>query len=213
MGANGSLELTGQNVELRRGVLEVVPAHLEPVSYTTINGTNFVTGPGIYDVYWAATNYTQQNQLATAGLWDGNTASAPGPNATPIAATPFTLPSPFADSYVSLGQRANARITVTNQDGTMSVFTMNTNITKGAVFALGPAWMSAPQLGFTFANDGSASAGVLLTAVMSNVVTTIPEQVTLSFIDNLASAPGRGLKVNALTVSTFCPTNYMVSRF
>ena len=62
VGSAGLLRLSGQNLDLLRGGLEVVPASMlyqgfcSPGGSPFLTSTNFLPDPGVYDLYWYLTN-------------------------------------------------------------------------------------------------------------------------------------------------------------
>jgi len=201
VGANGLLELTGQNVDLTRSGLAVLPVWAE--ARGSANGdTNFMPDIAISDQYWARTNFTEQEPLFSGSLWNGSTAWNPD----------FTLPGPYADSY--LNDLGSMTVTVTNQSGSPQDVVIITNMAKGAVFILGPTGFGV-QAGFSQAQNGSDTVGVLLSAQFTNVATARPEDAYLYLEDRLASGGTTGLLQNLIgcPANTFRPANYLLTRF
>lgn len=237
VGPNGAMNLEGQNVQLARSGLEVLPVWDEAVGSVIYSGntpTNFSADVAIFDEYWAqAAIGPTPNDMASDALWvNGVLATAPGVGIPPLApatspfagvgAAGFSIPFPFDDSYIHVAQRGTLSVILTNFSGPLTNVTstnlmtniLATNIFKGAVFVGVPAGFDAPQLGFTGPGTGFNAIGVLLTVPITNVVTAGVEPAYIFFQDTLASAGARGLSVNVIGCSnpTDRPANYLTDR-
>lgn len=214
VGANGWLRLTGSNVDLSSGVLEVVPTADEV--YGSLNNSPagfFSPDTGVSDYYWGGTN--TGFGFNSGSLWNGFSAQTPLHPVTAVVGggtISFPLPNPYADSYIYYEQ---VDVQLTNSQGQPGdIVVLFSNEVKQAVFVEAPANMSV-SLGFTPSpvfNNHFQRIGVLLQAQSSNVVTTLPENSYLFMWDELGSEPGRGFLRNVVTPATMRPTNYLVSR-
>lgn len=217
VGANGSMQLVGTNVDLSYSGLEVRPVWEEPQAEYTFGNppTMFQPDIAIYDIYWAQDAFNQQNALNSAGLWNGVTASAqsapapPNGNSAPVASTPFSFNPSLADSYINVRPRGTMRFGLTNYTGdatnvlstNITYVSLATNITKGAVFvAVPPGFIVAN--GFTASQNNLDQINVLLGAPMTNLVTASTSYAYISFQDTLGPG-GRGILANVIG----CPTN------
>src|SRR5207249_297049 len=98
VGAAGLLRLSGKNIDLVRGGLEVEPASRAFAGFCFFGGshivtpTNFIPDPGVYDLYWFITN-----QLITVGNNLGLTTNADG--TVSITAPPHRVARPFTFGF------------------------------------------------------------------------------------------------------------------
>ncbi|MCS7338691.1 MAG: hypothetical protein NZ739_10735, partial [Verrucomicrobiae bacterium] len=235
VGPNGVMELRGVNVDLKYAGIEVLPVWATPIGSGYIGDppTNFVPDIAIQDVYWAATNFTENFRLNSAALWNGITAQSPSVPANPVASPGFELFYPIADSYVDIPDGAWLPVVVTNVSGSPTnipgvgtnlllvrdfeviQIALPTNIMKGAIFAdVGPGVGIA--LGFTNATELGRTAVVLLGGYVTNVVTLESDLAFIYIEDTLASSTNRGLVWNLTgagsEVMTARPVNYYIDR-
>ena len=209
VGANGWLQLSGTNVNVNRGGLEV--GTIVPIG--TVNGPGvFLPEVGIYDNYWAQDNA----DINYASIWDGIQASSPihvvdtlaGPMITQVA-----LLNPIAECISnSLGE---ITITATNEDASTREVTFSTNIIKQAIFLKLPndpdvqAYLTwGPSTSLT---NPMNTAAIILAYPMTNVALGIMETNYLFFYDTLASETNRGVLQNFYE-GTGRPANYLLSR-
>ncbi len=222
VGSNGELKLEGKHIDISRSGLEVLPVWDELFGSFLIPTNLFQPDVAIYDQYWGRTNFDNNYSLFSDELWDGQTATAPFAPVQFVnglcgvfgGASGFSLLNPVADSYINVDPTTFLTVTITNQDGSTSMVTMATNITKGAVFVGGPSGASV-QIGFTPAFNNFDTAGVLLSLQLSNVVTTLLEPAYIFVQDTLGSGGTTGLLANIIgcpPLSTFRPANYDVER-
>ena len=225
VGANGEMRLVGKNVDLSRSGLQVFPIWntiFEPHSTATIGNpvTMFQADTAMYDRYWAQASFSQQNSLASGGLWNGTTASAPSEQATPAASTALSFVPSLADSYINVLPRGTLTVTLTNYDLTdptnpievRTQVTLATNIAKGAYFLAAPPEF-ALQAGFSGGGNFSA-VDAFMTVDMPNVVTGLSEPADIWFEDTFATGT-RGIIANVIGCPTnsFKPANYTMARF
>jgi hypothetical protein len=218
VGANGLLQLTGENIDLSRAGVEVLGVWAEALGDTQNGTTNFTPDIGVYDKEAFQGNFgPNPNTLDSAALWNGTTASS-----QPLAnaGTAFSLVSPVSDSYTNrVG--GLARIVLTNFTGpitnvTGTNFTTNsfaTNIIKQAIFAAGTP-DSIVQVGFS--NGTRKALGALFTVGLSNSVVTAAEPAYIWVQDTLASSANRGLSTNLVgcpvSTNNARPNNYRMNR-
>ncbi len=207
VGPNGLLQLTGQNIDIRRAGVEVLGVWSEPQGdATTSPPTNFIPDIAVYDQYWAQASFSRQYTLPTASLWNGAVAtslSVPGPPpagpAQPTTAPAFVLYQPVADSFV--GTNGGVRMVLTNFTGPITNITGTnyitntfvTNFVKQAVFAKTMPGASV-QVGFSGGNI--KALGALVTLGISNSVILSAEPAYIFIQDTLASSTNRGLSAN-----------------
>lgn len=227
VGGNGWMLLVGTNVTLARSGVEVQ----EITAAGSFNGvfTNFfIPDTGIYDLWWGQTNLV----FDTAAIWNGQTASAP-PH--PVQAVngggrvSFSIPNPIIDSFSnSFGimiQVTNV-VGITNPGPVIPILNQTniviqtiyvpTNIYKQAVFVgvSDPTTLSVGVSYYpssTFTNPFK-TVSVEISFLSTNVVTTLPEALSLFFYDTLASETNRGYYTNFSVGLTARPENYLLSR-
>ncbi len=221
VGTLGLIELDGKNVDLAQSVFEVTgftgPNDPGSASSYGVNTNQFIPANGVYDLYWAATNFDNNNPLNSRSIWDGNVASAPNvpftPGTSSGAISGFSLdPSILvSDSYsnaISFGT-----VVLTNQSLLpYATLRLVTNLNKGAVFVNAASFL-AVQTRFTGPGVSNFDdIHVLLSTPVTDAVTKTVSTNYIFFQDNLGNATSRGLLVNESTLNTFRPTNYYVDR-
>jgi len=229
IGANGWMQLTGTNINLTRGGLEVAP--VAATGSFDIDATNYWPDVGIHDYWWGQTNMT----FDSAGLWNGSYALTPTHNADGSAGILWTIRFPvypyIADSYTNVTDWAILDVTnvtginppyppiINNPNPSQFVeahVRMPSNVVKQAVFIS----VSDPSRMFADVkwHNSNSSTNPMKTAVVvysvpsTNTVTLQKEYTTAYIYDELGSDSGRGLLLNVVSGNTYRPTNYVVSR-
>jgi len=220
VGNNGLMELIGKNVDLSYSGLLSRPI---PAGNTTFlappPATQYVPDGGIYDTYWVQTNLSDAYTVSFAPLWNGTSANAQGVPSPPtqpqgFPAPAFSLPDPVSSFYVN-SELLN--VTVTNSDGSISIITLRSNITKGAFFIQAPpgfvssgSFSPSPQ-----ANNRFQTPLVGTLTSFTDPVSGASEPAGFLIQDLLASdTRERGLSFNDLycATNTFRPANYEMAR-
>lgn len=218
VGGNGWLKITGTNVNMARGALEVTA--LRPAGSTVIGGTNYINDVGITDLYWGQTNFNFDSSI----VYDGRIATAPPHGIQTFGGfgggvRTFSVPQPLTFGYSNV--LGGQTLTLTNADGTTTNVFFPTNIIKQAVFIgiSDPTLLSASATFFpsTIITNPFKTVSVQLVMTSTNVITQEPDQTRLYFYDTFASETNRGLAVNvgasALPPYVFeRPVNYDISR-
>ena len=218
VGAGGVIQMTGDNVDLKQGVFDVTA--LAGVGSVILTATNqFSPDTSVYDVYWAAANFTPLPPplvLDTAAIWDGTNATAPSISSPPAGPPPipilgFSFVPTYADSWSNYVTTAAISVTNVPNNNPMTV-TLVTNMTKEAVFVSAPAFVTVTSrfshLGISNFND----INVLLSMPLTNSINRVIGTNYIYFQDLLANQAAVGLVPNSLTPDTFRPTNYLVDR-
>ncbi len=219
------IKLTGVNVDLSRGSVEISPIGN---GSGTIN--NFPTNGeyypdiAIYDEYWAQTN---RNNLESDAIWDGTTAILP-----PFVPFAVTEPCALAGSAMLFASNTPPSVidSVSYPAGFLSLTVTNMNPTNASLFIVSTVLVPTNiiyQAAFVKITDPNITGQIGFTpsTAPSNSFQTVSVKLLstsgdeLFLVDTLASATGRGLLKNyivspaaACSSATFRPTNYMVGR-
>jgi hypothetical protein len=234
VGANGLLELAGNNVDVSRGELNVLSIQEEALGTFKVANTNFfVPDIAISDLTWALAGFDNNlHQLFPFGLW------APSPNAlnptgtnaasqsiasSPAGpAAPTSIPSfsflfnsnslAVANSYMNVVGTGLVVITNSPDTNVPPITTiLITNINKGAVFVLPPTGFKT-QARFTPGLSNYDNIIVRFAAPEQDQVGGVAVTNYVYFEDDLASGQSSVLLANIVTADTFRPTNYWLDR-
>jgi hypothetical protein len=236
VGAGGWLLLSGTNVNLARGGVEVTS--IIPVGSFNI-ASNYFPDAGIDDIYWGTTNIANPPGVPTAGIWNGTYATTPAHDITVSGGFgqrfAFQIFADYADSFTTTNGRIPVTVTnlvgltnppsgpiVTNLQETnivVETIMVPTNITHQAAF-VGVSDPSVLTASIAWYNSTSftnvfKTPEVTLNFTLYNNVTGGAEDNTIYVYDTLASESGRGLLANVTSpqnLTTYRPTNYVVSR-
>ena len=213
VGGGGLLKITGTNVNMARGALDVTP--IQSTGSFVIGGTNFLNDAGITDVYWGQTNGLAFN---SATIYNGTTATAPRHPVQmgvggPTIGTSFSVSQPFVAGYSNATQLA--ALTLTNSDGSFTNILVPTNIIKQAVF-VGISDTNIMSVAVTFLPSSTftnpfQTVSVQFALQSTNVITGNIEVTPLYFYDTLAAETNRGLDFN-IGAAGERPANYGLSR-
>ena len=231
VGANGLLELAGNNIDLSRGELNVLSIQEEALGSSKLTDTNsFVPDIAISDVNWALASFdNQQHQLFPFGLWmlagsgtnltgtnavSQGIASQPNGPAAPTNIPPFSVlvgsnSLGVANSYMNIGSLLT--VTITNADASSNSTVLISDINKGAVFVLPPRGFKT-EARFTAGLSNYDNIIVRLSAPQQDQVDGSSVTNYVYFEDDLANGQSAILLANVLTADTFRPTNYLVDR-
>jgi len=211
--ANGTMELTGTNINLRNSRLQVLPNS----GVGSYNGTNsFDPDAGIYDNYWGWTNQ-QFDSSAIYQIAGGNvTAGSPTHRVQfPGGFFGTARVGPFSAVTACYSNIAGGlTLTVTNQNGTTTNVFVPTNMVRQAAF-VGPAANMGVQIRFsdsTNPTNAMKTVSAELSVALTNYVTGGNDLMTIYLVDTLASETNGGVLPNSSGTFTARPANYLVSR-
>lgn len=200
VGAGGLLQLTGKDVDLTRGGLEVRP--IEGIGVIQLDPTNFIPDIGISDIYWGG--------LTNQFLGVDQLVRFPG-GASVIVQTPASLVTNAGGGtfFTSIGI----------QNPLVSVYTNRINPTNWIIQA---AFVGVSDPTFNAAirwapvnnpGIGFRTAAVQLSFTEQNVVTGNPLVQSFYLTDTLGSDTNYIWQTNIATFpTTFKPSNFEVSR-
>jgi hypothetical protein len=217
VGNNGTIRIEGQNVNLSRGGLEVVPIESSPFANVYFDNTgdgipdSFLGDNAIYDLYWGAgiQQVPVPGPLNTASVLrflGTDLLASSGPHVVQVAPTwqnqtvafsTYVLGEYFT-AFANTGVVASTFLTLTNADGSTTNILLPTNIFRQAVV------VGVNDTNFTvrtrFGPPGPAGLGFGLVAVeiasqTTNVAQGAPQTDTLYFVDYL------GYDTNTLVVT------------
>jgi hypothetical protein len=207
VGANGWLRLNGNDLNLSRSSLEVVPPQRETMT-TLFGSANFPTlgfftpDIAIWDIFW----FDATMDFNSAVLWNGVTATAPPFNETGFGGitnkATFTITPVLpghADSLISFD---TLTIIATNFTGPPdNVLTTNfvpvlvlSNVTKEAMFVGVPDGFDV-TLGWVPSSENNNpfhTANIQVSVPIPDLVEQVVDTNYLLFTDQLASEPGPG---------------------
>jgi len=216
--ASSELMLSGVNVNLSRGILQIDPLN----AVGSANGIGiFSPDTAIYDEFWGQST---RSNLVSGAIWNGTTATLPPfvpfqvgaeCQATGSVTLAFS-PTLLASTNYAAGLLA---LTVTNLSSDGKTFyptniLVPTNIVYQAAFVLFTDSHIIGAIGFTPSTTPSNSF-----QTVSVGLTNTYDGSTLFLVDTLASDTGRGLLTNTVispgalcSGPTYRPTNYVVER-
>lgn len=225
--ANGTIELTGNNINLSRSGVEIMP-----ITGLSGGGLNFTTtnwftpDEGIADNYWAQTNMNIDSTV----IWVTNRFTRSSKAQTPSHSVQiagaigptniqFALTNPVADSYFRIVDGVTIKVTNGFDPSTLQILTEDifvpTNIIGQAVFVGSANRNVSVQTRFHASSSSTnplQTISVKLAMVSTNLVTGAAEQDAVYLVDTLASETNLNLLLNSLTFSTYRPANYLVLR-
>jgi hypothetical protein len=236
VGNGGVLSIKGQNVNLSRGALEVLPLTSFGTSIVDVNLDNipdsFYSESGMLDLYWGSGVQDPPplfGPINTTGilrpLGGGFLASSPGHAVTNLNGwtTGYSIatyiPPTYNTSFGNTGvvQGAYSGLVLTNFDGSISNLVVPTNIFRQGVF------VGVSDTNFTVrtrfgrgqgpSGFGFSTIAVEIASETTNVVSGLPETDALYFVDYL------GYDTNTLSltnlsvwVPTLKPMAYRITR-
>ncbi len=214
-GAGGLMLLTGNNVNLVRGGVQIRP--ISPDGSVNEVATNyFLPDIAIDDNYWGQTNQV----MDSGNIIRGGGGLIVSPRSRVQArfgggfATVVLQSNIGGDFYTNT--IATTNITITNATGIGTITNVaSTNVVQAVFVSLPAADNVAWGVRFfdssIFLNPlKTVSVGV--TMVSTNVVTASPELTSIYLVDTLASETNRNFYTNFIDIATSRPQNYLLER-
>ena len=198
--SGGEIRLTGSNVDLSLGTLEIdgIGSYEggRGSSFNNFSKTNFLPAMAIYDEYWGQTNIFPgftPNTMDSSIIWNGTVSMSPvfyvsAPCGVSNATVQTGFAPTLADSMSIDGAYTN--IVYTNFDGSAGTSSVPAQIFRQAVF-----------VGISDANTTAADS-FLNTGNPTNLFRTVTVRLTapsgdaLYLVDTLGSLTNRGLLLN-----------------
>jgi hypothetical protein len=222
VGNGGIISLSGQNVDLSRGGVEVQSLATFGTSILDTDQDNipdsFYSESGMFDIYWGSGLQDPPplfGPINTASilrpLGGGYLVSTPRHAVTNLNGQFFTgfstfIPPEYNTSFANTGVVAFTGLTLTNADGSISNLIVPTNIYRQAVFVGVNDTNFTIRTRFGFpgpAGLGFGTVAVELASPTTNVVSGLPETDAIYFVDYL------GYDTNTLSLtnlSVWVPT-------
>ncbi len=239
-GPNGGIILEGRNIDLTRSGLQILPVWAEVQGQSRVGNppASFVPDIAVYDQESQQASFTPQNRLNSAGLWNGNTATAP---AEPPGFAGFSMFGPASDSFIrsdiqiviitnftvevvtitDTNCTPPVDITVTNQVPVPVFVTARSNVVKGATFVGVPGGFGAgiafnipPGAVEPFPFRPYSDSSGIVSVQLSNAVTGQFDTALIEVHDSLPGTGDRGTLPNDVGCGavTTRPLNFQVDR-
>jgi hypothetical protein len=221
VGNSGTLRLSGQNVNLSRGGLEVAPIAGSPIANVYFDDTNdgipdsFLGDNAIYDLYWGAglqqipnpgpintssiLRFFGQDLLASTPTHQVQ--GGPGWNNRFVSFSTF-VPGTYFTAFGNTGVVGAAGLILTNADGSTTNIVLPTNIFRQAVVVGVSDTNFTVRTRFGFPGPAGLGFGIVAVEIASlttNVVQGAAETNALYFLDYL------GYDTNTLVLTNLGP--------